>query len=124
MESAYDGGGVGKGGTVTVYLDGPDRRRPHLTHRPSGFSADETTNVSCDTGSPVGDDYPATDNAFTARSAARRSRWRVPCRRIAEASEWRGRCGCAATPAWWAKAWNVRLPCSGRTRGVALGEQH
>jgi len=66
MEFAYDSG-VGKGGTVTVYLDGPDRRRPHLTHRPSGFSADETTNVSCDTGSPVGDDYPATDKAFTAR---------------------------------------------------------
>jgi hypothetical protein len=41
MEFAYDSG-VGKGGTVTVYLDGPDRRRPHLRHRPSGFSADET----------------------------------------------------------------------------------
>ena len=66
MEFAY-GSGVGKGGTVTVYLDGPDRRRPHLTYRPSGFSADETTSVSRDTGSPVGDDAPATDNAITAR---------------------------------------------------------
>ena len=72
MEFAYDGGGVGKGGTVTVYLDGPDRRRPHLTHRPlthrpSEFFADETTTSVATPAPPVGDDHPATDNAFTAR---------------------------------------------------------
>jgi Transcriptional regulator PadR-like family len=32
---------------------------------------------------------------------------------IAEASEWRSRCGCAAIPASCAKTRNVRLACSG-----------
>ncbi len=29
------------------------------------FSLDETTDVGCDTGSPVTNDYPAVDNRFT-----------------------------------------------------------
>ena len=43
MEFAYDGGGLGKGGAVTLYVDGePGRRGPRRGHGPMLFSADET----------------------------------------------------------------------------------
>jgi arylsulfatase len=66
MEFAYDGGGIGKGGTVTLYVDGDqvaDGRvaRTHIAI----FSAEETTDVGRETGSPVSDDYPAAGNEFT-----------------------------------------------------------
>ncbi len=66
MEFAYDGGGLGKGGTVTLYIDGGQAGtgRVKRTHA-FVFSLDETTDVGCDTGSPVCDDYPAVDNRFT-----------------------------------------------------------
>jgi hypothetical protein len=61
-----DGGGVGKGGTVALYLDGSPIGAGRLPRTvPIGFSADETTDVGRDTGSPVSDDYPATGNDFT-----------------------------------------------------------
>jgi arylsulfatase len=65
MEFAYDGGGLAKGGTVTLYLDGNavGSGRVERTH-PAIFSAEETTDVGRETGSPVAEDYPA-DNAFT-----------------------------------------------------------
>jgi hypothetical protein len=66
MEFAYDGGGPGKGGTATLYVDGErvaDTRvgRTHI----SLFTFDETTDVGRDSGSPVTSDYPALDNGFT-----------------------------------------------------------
>lgn len=66
MEFTYDGGGVGKGGTATLYLDGTQVASEHVdrTH-PFGFSMDETTDVGKDTGSPVTNDHPVGDNAFT-----------------------------------------------------------
>ena len=66
VEFAYDGGGVGKGGAVTLYVDGDEvgSGRVERTHA-LVFSLDETTDVGCDTGSPVCDDYPAGDNRFT-----------------------------------------------------------
>ncbi len=66
MEFAYDGGGLGKGGTATLYVDGEESGsgRVERTHG-FVFSLDETTDVGCDTGSPVCDDYPAVDNRFT-----------------------------------------------------------
>jgi arylsulfatase len=46
MEFAYDGGGVGKAGTVTLYLDGSPIGAGRLPRTvPIGFSADETTDV-------------------------------------------------------------------------------
>ncbi len=65
-EFAYDGGGLGKGGTVTLYVDG-DQAGSGRVERTHGFvfSLDETTDVGCDTGSPVCSDYPAVDNHFT-----------------------------------------------------------
>jgi arylsulfatase len=66
MEFAYDGGGLGKGGTVTLYVDGAQvgSGRVERTHIVL-FTFDETTDVGRDTGAPVTDDYPAGDNAYT-----------------------------------------------------------
>jgi arylsulfatase A-like enzyme len=66
MEFAYDGGGLGKGGTATLFVDGDQvgAGRVERTHALE-FSLDETTDVGRDTGAPVCDDYPAGDNAFT-----------------------------------------------------------
>jgi len=60
MEFAYDGGGMAKGGTVTLYTDGKKigEGRVDKTH-PGSFSLDETIDVGNDFGSPVTTDYPA-----------------------------------------------------------------
>jgi arylsulfatase len=65
MEFAYAGGGLGKGGTATLFVDG----------KPVGscqveatlaiiFSADDGCDVGQDTGAPVSPDYRPGDNAF------------------------------------------------------------
>ena len=60
MEFAYDGGGLGKGGDVTLYVDGDQGREGRVEATiPMVFSADETCDVGADTGSPVSDDYAA-----------------------------------------------------------------
>jgi arylsulfatase len=66
MEFAYDGGGLAKGGTVTLYHDGNavGSGRVEITI-PMGFSADEACDVGCDTGSPASPDYKPTGNRFT-----------------------------------------------------------
>ena len=67
MEFAYDGGGLAKGGDVTLYLDGAkvgDGRVEHTV--PMIFSGDETTDLGRDSATPVSDDH-GTDNAFTGR---------------------------------------------------------
>jgi arylsulfatase A-like enzyme len=65
MEFAYDGGGLGKGGAVTLYLDGNliGSGRVEQTE-PIGFGY-EYTDVGRDALSPVTDDYPPGDNTFT-----------------------------------------------------------
>ena len=57
-EFAYDGGGLAKGGDVTLYLDGRavGTGRVDATH-PLIFSADETTDIGDDFGMPVSADY-------------------------------------------------------------------
>jgi arylsulfatase len=68
MEFAYDGGGLAKGGTVTLYLDGDQVGEGRLAGTvPMVFSADETADIGSDTASPVSDDYGPADNAFTGR---------------------------------------------------------
>ena len=61
MEFAYDGGGLGKGGTVTLYYDGEKvgEGRVQAT-QPLVFSADETTDIGEDYGMPVSSDYGGT----------------------------------------------------------------
>jgi arylsulfatase len=58
-EFAYDGGGLAKGGDVTIFVDNArvGGTRVRATH-PIAFSADETTDVGKDSGSPVTTDYP------------------------------------------------------------------
>ena len=58
MEFAYDGGGVGKGGTTTLYIDGDAVGSGHIERTEAFlFSADETCDVGDEYGSPVTTDY-------------------------------------------------------------------
>jgi arylsulfatase len=66
MEFAYDGGGLAKGGDVSLYYDG----NPVGTGRvdatqPMIFSADETTDIGYESGTTVTSDYTAADSRFT-----------------------------------------------------------
>jgi arylsulfatase len=66
MEFGYDGGGPGKGGTVTLYLDGDQVGEGRVEATvPLIFSADETADVGRDTASPVSDDYEGESSVFT-----------------------------------------------------------
>ena len=58
MEFAYDGGGLAKGGAITLYVDGTKcgEGRAEATV-PMLYSADETCDLGSDTGTPVSDDY-------------------------------------------------------------------
>ena len=66
MEFAYDGGGLAKGGTVTLYLDGGKVGEGRVEATvPLLFSADETADVGRDTASPVSNDYEGESSIFT-----------------------------------------------------------
>jgi arylsulfatase A-like enzyme len=59
MEFAYDGGGLAKGGMVTLFVDGKKSGEGRVEQtEPMIFSADETCDVGNDFGSPVTYDYP------------------------------------------------------------------
>jgi arylsulfatase A-like enzyme len=67
MEFTYDGGGLAKGGDVTLYVDGENVGEGRVEHTvPMLFSADETTDLARDSATPVSDDH-GYDNAFTGR---------------------------------------------------------
>jgi arylsulfatase A-like enzyme len=70
MEFAYDGGGLAKGGTATLYYDGEavGSGRVDVT-QPMMYSADEACDVGADTGSPCSPDYGPTGNKFTGQIA-------------------------------------------------------
>jgi arylsulfatase len=66
MEFSYDGGGLGKGGTVTLYLDGTQVGEGRVEGTvPMVFSADETADIGSDTASPVSDDYTSARSHFS-----------------------------------------------------------
>ncbi|WP_157647505.1 arylsulfatase [Actinomycetospora chiangmaiensis] len=66
MDLAYDGGGVGRGGTATLRVDSHDVGSVRVPATiPYYFSFDETFDVGVDLGTPVTEDYAAGDNAFT-----------------------------------------------------------
>jgi hypothetical protein len=68
MEFAYDGGGLAKGGTVTIFVDGAKVGEGRVDGtEPMMFSGDETTDVGTDSATPVSDDYGPKDSAFTGR---------------------------------------------------------
>ncbi|WP_322938240.1 arylsulfatase [Nocardioides bizhenqiangii] len=68
MEFAYDGGGLAKGGAVTLYCDG----NPVGVGRVEAtqamiFSADETTDIGYESGTTVTRDYTPVSSRFTGR---------------------------------------------------------
>ena len=66
MEFTYDGGGLGKGGAVALYVDGAKQGEGRVDATvPLIFSADETADIGRDTASPVSDDYDAETSHFT-----------------------------------------------------------
>jgi arylsulfatase A-like enzyme len=66
MEFAYDGGGLAKGGTVTLFVDGTKAGEGRADATvPMAYSADETCDLGSDTGSSVSDDYSPETSTFT-----------------------------------------------------------
>ncbi|KQR15984.1 arylsulfatase [Cellulomonas sp. Leaf334] len=68
MEFAYDGGGLAKGGDVTLFHDGAavGTGRVAMT-QPMVFSADETTDIGYESGTTVSPDYTNATSRFTGR---------------------------------------------------------
>jgi arylsulfatase A-like enzyme len=68
MEFAYEGGGLGKGGDVTLYYDGEKVGEGKVpATQPIIFSADETTDIGQDFGMPVSSDYSGESSRFNGR---------------------------------------------------------
>src|SRR4029077_7937697 len=68
MEFAYDGGGLAKGGTAALFLDGKPIGEGRIGATvPMIYSGDETCDVGRDTGTPVSEDYTSSASEFTGR---------------------------------------------------------
>jgi arylsulfatase A-like enzyme len=68
FEFAYDGPGMGKGGTGTMLVDGKKVAEGKIDRtQPNFFSADEGADVGLDGETAVSDDYKEGDNAFTGK---------------------------------------------------------
>ena len=81
MEFAYEGGGAGKGGTATLYVDGTVVGSVAVTSTVPGiFSGDETTDVGTDTATGVTDDLDRSTKTFNGWSNGSRSTSATPPR--------------------------------------------
>jgi arylsulfatase len=68
MEFTYDGGGLGKGGEIALFVDGEQVGQGRVDATvPMLFSADETTDVGSDAATPVSDDYTPQDSVFSGK---------------------------------------------------------
>jgi len=68
MEFKYDGGGLAKGGTVSLFVDGKKDGEGRVEQTvPMVFSADETCDIGKETGSPVSPDYGPKGNEFSGK---------------------------------------------------------
>jgi arylsulfatase len=68
VEFAYDGGGLGKGGVASLYVDGVKVGEGRIDATvPMIFSGDETTDLGSDSGTPVTDDLADEELEFTGR---------------------------------------------------------
>ncbi len=66
MEFAYDGGGLARGGLVSLFIDGVKCGEGRVERtEPIAFSADETCDVGFEAGSPVTHDYGKRGPKFT-----------------------------------------------------------
>jgi hypothetical protein len=58
VDFKYDGGGLGKGGSATLTVDGRQVAQGRIERTiPFRISADETLDIGEDTGTPVSEDY-------------------------------------------------------------------
>jgi arylsulfatase len=65
MEFAYAGGGLGKGGQATLFVDGKQVGQGEVANTLAiVFSADDGCDVGEDSGAPVSPDYGPIGNAF------------------------------------------------------------
>jgi arylsulfatase len=65
MEFAYDGGGIGKGGNVTLFVNGKKVGEGRVPQTQAiGFSAEDGTDVGMDEGTPVVEDYEPRSTRF------------------------------------------------------------
>jgi arylsulfatase A-like enzyme len=68
MEFAYAGGGLGKGGAVSLYIDGKKAGEGKVDATAAMiFSADDGCDVGEDTGAPVSADYGPRGNGFSGK---------------------------------------------------------
>ena len=103
MEFAYDGGGFGKGGTVTLYCDGKEVGEGRVEQTQGFiFSADETTDIGYESGTTVSSRlHRPHQPVSTARSTGSRStlartpRTPTTSSRQKSASAWRWRASSA-----------------------------
>jgi arylsulfatase len=66
MEFAYDGGGLAKGGTAALFIDGKPVGDGRINATvPMIYSGDETCDIGSDTGTPVSEDYAGDSSRFT-----------------------------------------------------------
>jgi len=66
MEFKYDGGGLAKGGTVSLFVDGRKDGEGRVdTTAAMVFSLDESTDIGKESGSPVSPDYGPSGNQFS-----------------------------------------------------------
>ena len=69
MEFKYDGGGLGKGGVATLFVDGQKAGEGKIEATLATiFSADDGLDVGEDTGAPVSPEYGSSHNAFNGES--------------------------------------------------------
>jgi arylsulfatase A-like enzyme len=68
VEFEYDGGGLGKGGNASLYVDGSKVSEGRIDATvPMLFSADETTDLGSDSATPVTDDLTLDELEFNGR---------------------------------------------------------
>jgi len=68
VEFAYDGGGLAKGGDVTLYYDGTQVGAGRVgATQPMVFSADETTDIGYESGTTVTAAYSTRGSRFTGK---------------------------------------------------------
>ena len=68
MEFAYEGGGLAKGGDVSLYVDGVKVGEGHVAATvPMLYSADETCDIGYSAGTPVSEDYTSATSRFTGK---------------------------------------------------------
>lgn len=66
MEFAYDGGGLAKGGTAALFIDGKPVGDGRINATvPMIYSGDETCDIGSDSGTPVSEDYSGDSSRFT-----------------------------------------------------------